>query len=279
VYSETLRFQVDSEPALPQGKIVPFPRKDPNPVPWAWAAAAVLMVGLSGGVYRALLASPPELVTAKLAPSGIAEPLQKGPGLQGSFWAGPRPRGGGNKAGSSPVDPAAFQIGVRLIDLQVSLEANDTTQISDAIAFILHVLETQNGVKPLEEAYIEFKGKILEDGAPPPREFTGEASQLIRDTRDYLQEYPLDLGQWVEAGRLASIAQEPSFFQQGENRRFLRRTIWRQRFGIGDMTIDPAALQALRDVSDVLDNRDLESADYARLKQSFDHILEIYYPA
>lgn len=271
VYSETLRFQLDSEPL--QGEIVQFPRNL-----WAWAAAAVLMVGLSGGVYRALLSPPPELITAELAPREIAEPLQKGPGLQKSFWEGPRARGGGN-VGEIPVDPAAFQIGVRLVNLQVSLEANDTVQVSDSIAFILQVLDTQNGLKSLEEEYIELKGKILEDGAPPPRDFTGEASELIQATRDYLQEHPLDLGQWVEAGRLAAIAQEPSFFQRSENRSFLRKTIWRQRFGVGDMTIEPAALQSLKDISEVLDQGDLSSDDYAKLKKSFDQILEIYYPA
>ena len=48
--------------------------------------------------------------------------------------------------------------------------------------------------------------------------------------------------------------------------------------GVAD-TIDPAALQSLKDVSEVLDQDVLSSADYARLRQSFDRILEIYYPS
>lgn len=279
VYTEALHFQLAAAPAPPQGEIIPFPRKTLGLPPWAAvAAAAVLVLGLSGGAYRTLFAPPPELVTAELATREIAAPLKKGPGLQKSFWEGPRSRGGG-KGEEIPVDPAAFQVGVRLIDLQVSLEANDTVRVSDSIAFILHVLEPQSGLKPLEEAYIGLKRKILAKGAPPPRDFTGEASELIQETRDYLQEHPLDFGQWVEAGRLAAIAQEPSFFQRGEHRSFLRKTIWRQRFGIGDMTIDPAALQSLKDISAVLDDDDLSSADYAKLRQSFDQILKLYYPS
>jgi Putative zinc-finger len=279
VYSETLRFQLDSEPAPPQGKIVPFPRKDPIPVLWR-AAAAVLIVGLSAIVsYRALLAPPPALVTAELAPPEIAEPLKNGPSLEKSFWLGPTDRGGGDEGGEIPVDPASFQIGVQFVNLQVSLEANDVTQVSDAMARILQVLDTQSGVKPLKEAYIALKSKIVKEGAPPLQVFMGEASQLNRETRVLLEELPLDLGQFVEAGRLSAIAQEPSFFQRGENREFLRKTIWRQRFKIDDMTIDPAALQSLKDISEVLDQDTLSSADYARLRQSFDRILEIYYPS
>lgn len=293
VYSETLRFQLD-EQKPPQGKIVPFPRKQPVPVFWR-AAAAVLVVGLSAvGMSILLLAPPPDLVTAELTPPKIAEPLQRGPGLLESLWL-PRDRGGA-EGEEILVDPAAFQIGVQLVNLQVSMEANDVQQVSDTIAGILQVLETQIAVKPLTEEYISLKSKILEDGAPPPQNFIGEASQLIQETEDSLEKLSLDFGQFVEAGRLSAIAQEPSFFQRDENRRFLRRTIrrqrivqepsflflsrevWRERFDVDDMTLDPAALQSLKEVSEVLDQDTLSSADYARLRQSFDRILEIYYP-
>lgn len=276
VYSETLRFQLDESPQK-QKEIFQFPRKDPKPAPWTWvAAAAVLVIGFSGGVYRVLLAPPPHLVTAELATRDIAEPLQKGPGLVKGFWVGPTFRGG-HGGGTIAVDPASFQIGVQLVNLQVSLEADDADQVSDTIARILQILETQDLVRPLKESYNSLKSQILDSGSP--RDFMAEASQLMGETRDYFEAPHLDLGQWVEAGRLSAIAQEPSFFQRGENRSFLRRTLWRQRFGIGDMTIEPAALKSLKDISEVLDQDDLTSADYARLKQSFDRILEIYYPS
>lgn len=296
VYTETVHFQLESEPP-PKGKVVSFPRKILGlPPRAALAAAAVLVIGLSGGLFKALFAPPPELVTAELAPREVAEPLQKGPGLQKSFWRGPTYRGG-EDGEEIPVDPAAFQIGVRLVNLQMSLEANDDRQASDDIAKLLQVLETQVGMKPLEDAYIELKQEILKDGAPPPRSFIEKAAQLNQETKDSLEALPLDLGQFVEAGRLSAIAQEASFFQQEEHRRFLHRIIrrqrfvqnpsflflsrkvWQERFGMDYMTIDPAALQALRDISDVLGNRDLRAEDYASLRQSFDEILKIYYPA
>ncbi len=276
VYSETLRFQLDDK-APPKGKIVQFPRKEPIAIPWVWAAAAaVLVIGFSGGVYPALLAPPPDLVTAELATRAIAEPLETGPGLAEGFWEGPTFRGG-DGGGEIAVDPASFQIGVQLVNLQVSLEANDADQVSDTIARILQILKTQDLVRPLEGSYEGLKERMLDSGAP--RNFMAEATQLINETGDYFEAPHLDFGQFVEAGRLSAIAQEPSFFQRGENRQFLRRTIWRQRFGIGDLALDPAALQSLKDISEVLDQDTLDSADYARLRQSFDRILEIYYPA
>ncbi|HSG39360.1 MAG TPA: zf-HC2 domain-containing protein [Thermoanaerobaculia bacterium] len=276
IYLGVLQFQLEHEPVLADpGEVVRFPPIKKPPKPWwlgkAAAALAFAVVGLGGGGYAFLLTPPPGLSTDK-----VTQPIQGREGLAESSWLGPTFRGSGDGE-ETPLDPASFQLGVQLVNLQVSLGANEAERSQDVVARILNLLESQLFVDDLKEAYKEITVAIS-DGTPPT-DLVSKASDLAGRTREALDTTHLDLGQWVEAGRLASIAQEPSFFQRGENRSFLRKTIWRQRFGIGDLNLDPAALESLKDISEVLDQGDLSSAEYAKLKRSFDQILQLYYPA
>ena len=63
-----------------------------------------------------------------------------------------------------------------------------------------------------------------------------------------------------------------------DRRAFLRRLLGQQKLGLGEMEIDPAALQSLREISGILDNKSLGPSDYASLRRSFDAILNVYYP-
>jgi hypothetical protein len=193
--------------------------------------------------------------------------------FKASLGSGPRFRGGG---GGDPVDEPAFRVGVQAVNLQVGLQAGNGDSAKDSVALILQALEGQIGVGELEKSYAEKITRAVE-GGKPPRELAGVASTLSADSRE-LGPKDFDLGQWVEAGRLAAIAQEPSYFQSGDTRAFLRRLLWRQKFGLGGMNLDPVALQSLRDISEVLETKDLESSDYARLRRNFEAILNVYYP-
>src|SRR5262245_50418883 len=156
VYVETLQFQLESEAPV-GGNVVPFPSSESEPpaplqrdLPrrgehegverrWWIGIAALLAVGLgTGGAYYALLAPPPSLVTAE-----VIAPVQGKPGLSGSFWLGPTYRGGGEEGEGAPLDPASFQMGVQLVNLQVSLEANQAEQSKDMVARIIQILEPQ----------------------------------------------------------------------------------------------------------------------------------------
>jgi hypothetical protein len=282
VYLGAVQFQLEHDPAPANpSEVIDFPTYNDKAAikearkPWwlgkAAAALAFAVVGLGGGGYAFLLTPPPGLNTDK-----VTQPIQGREGLAESSWLGPTYRGSGEEE-EAPLDPASFQLGVQLVNLQVSLAANEGERSQDVVARILQLLKHQLFVNDLAEAY-EAVTRAISDGTPP-RDLLTRATELANQTQAIMDTPHLDLGQWVEAGRLASIAQEPSFFQRGENRSFLRKTIWRQRFGVGDMTLDSAALQSLKDISEVLDQGDLSSAEYARLKQSFDQILEIYYPA
>jgi Putative zinc-finger len=276
VYLGVLQFQLEHEPApADPAEVVLFPPIKKAPKPW-WlgkaAAAIILGTGLGiGGGYMLFLAPPPSL-----SPDRVTRPIQSREDLAERSWLGPTFRGSGEE-GEAPLDPASFQLGVQLVNLQVSLAANEGERSQDVVARILQLLEGQLFVNDLKGSYEEITGAISK--GTPPRNLLGKATELASQTRAVMDAPHLDFGQFIEAGRLSAIAQEPSFFQKGENREFLRKTIWRQRFGIGDMTIDPAALQSLKDVSEVLDQDTPSSADYARLRQSFDRILEIYYPS
>ncbi|HEX6903463.1 MAG TPA: zf-HC2 domain-containing protein [Thermoanaerobaculia bacterium] len=276
VYLGVLQFQLDHEPApADPAEVLRFPAINKPPKPW-WlgkaAAAIILGVGFGiGGGYVFFLSSPPGM-----SPDRVTRPIQSREDLAEQSWLGPTFRGSGEE-GDAPLDPASFQLGVQLVNLQIGLAANEGERSQDVVARILQLLDDQLFVKDLRESYGEITTAI--SNGTPPRDLLGKATELASQTRAVVDASHLDLGQFVEAGRLSAIAQEPSFFQRGENREFLRRTIWRQRFGIGDMTIDPAALQSLKDVSEVLDQDTLSSADYASLRKSFDRILEIYYPA
>ena len=167
-------------------------------------------------------------------------------------------------------------MGVQFVNLQVSLEANDAGKArGDILPRIFQVLKASNGVSPLEDSLLAFSKDL---GSKAPRELLGKFGQLAHDSRDYFDEPYLDLGQWVEAGRLAALAHNPSFFQQSETRSFLRRFRWREKLGLGDTKLDPVSRESLDQISEIVSKGDLQAADYAELQRQFDKILEIYYP-
>jgi hypothetical protein len=285
VYSGSVRFLLATEPAPQEANVVRFPPRKLSQRPrrmdfsggraasWgsAVAAAAALLV-LSGGLGGYLLLSTPPA----LRPDKVAGPVLGKPLADGSLWVGPTYRGGGDEGEEAPFDPASFQMGVQLVNLQVKLAANDGPGAQDIVARILQTLEGQFLTEGLKTGYRGITTAIA--NGTPPRDLIPKASQLAQQARELLDAQHLDFGQWVEAGRLAAIAKEPSFFQDGDSRAFLRRLRWRQKFGIGDLKIDPQARQSLEEISEVLGKGDLAGADYASLQQSFDRILEVYYP-
>lgn len=272
IVSETLRFQLDSG-TVSGGQVVRFPspgvRRGPAVAQWS-SLAALLLVGISGAGWY-FLASP-----LALTPSAVTASLQGKPGLIGDFWLGPTTRGSGDDE-EKPYDQAAFQVGVQLVNLQLSLEANDAEKArGDILPRIFQALKAQPGVSPLEDSLAVLSTDL---GSTAPKELLGKSTQLAHDSRDYLDESYIDLGQWVEAGRLSALAQDSSFFQQSDTRSFLRHIRWRERFGLGDTKLDPEIRESLDRISAIASKGDLQASDYAELQRQFEKILEIYYPA
>lgn len=280
VYSDSVRFLLEAGPEEGKGTVVPFPRplskphRRPWPQPWL-QIAALLLVGVGTGVYFQLFYTPPQLKTAE-----VAAPIPNRPEVFNDttgLWTGPVFRGGEGEA-EVDVDEAAFRTGVQLVNLQVSLQAGKKDEAQNAVAAILGLLESGILTEDLEKKYEGLTGS-LEDAGRPSSSFLTEASKLAEETREVFETDSLDLGQWVEAARLAAATGNATFFQQGKTRSFLRRLLWREKFGLGEVKLDEATRQSLEEVSEILSKGELAASDYAGLSDELERILEIHYPA
>lgn len=274
VYSGVLESQLESEPA-PGGKVIPFPTEKPRqPVAWWASIAALLVVGVGGWGYFYLLASPSPLVTADLTAKA-----QTNTGLPEILWRGTVTRGPGDEAepgNELSPDKAAFQTGVQVVNLQIALAANDVRNSQDARAGIYRVLGTQSYAGDLRPPYEQLAGAI--EKAKSPKDLLPRASQLAKELRDYLDPLYFDLGQWVEAGRLAAISQDPTFFRQPANRSFLRRALWRDRLGFKDSKLPAESRGELNEIYQISGQDTLQPSDFVKLQGHFKKILDANYP-
>jgi hypothetical protein len=317
VYTETLRFQLDTESVFLEGEVLPFRvSKKKGTVAAAlrrwYPVAALLLVGVGTGTYFQLLAPPPGLVTTRLTPF---------PPSAEQLWLGPTYRGEGGDD-EAKLDEASFRMGVQLVNLQATLRVGNVSAAQDVIARILGLLKAQPFTDDLQKGYtgitVALENRTLaprEGGRDltPPQDRLGikrkdgpiitlsrpssrarvteesleshrvisvlpHVSQLAKESREVFDPTPLDLGQWVEAGRLAALARNPSFFQQSDTQRFLRRFRWRDKLGMGDTKLDPLTRESLDQISEIASKDDLQASDYAELQRQFDKILGIYYP-
>src|SRR6185295_17039531 len=92
--------------------------------------------------------------------------------------------------------------------------------------------------KDLEDSYTKITTALAE--GQTPADLLPEASRLAGLSRDVFETSSLDLGQWVEAGRLASASNDPSFFRRTDARSFLRRSLWRDRIGLASLELPKA---------------------------------------
>jgi len=273
VYSGVLQFQLESEPA-PMGEVVPFPVEKRRPVPWWTSIAALLVVGVGVGgyLYLHLLAPLPELDTAKLL----------GP-LQGKktteMWFGVRTRGGSEgslEEPGIPMESAAFRIGVQIANLQAKLQANDAETVTGYV--IPAALKAVEGQVWSTELTNGLKGVTSAIGnKTAPKDLLAKVPELAAEARD-LDPIYFDLGQWVEAGRLAAISQDPAFFRQAETRSFLRRALWRDRLGFKDSKLPGGSRPDLDAIYQISGKSPLQPSDFAQLQGHFKKILEANYP-
>ena len=269
VYSGVLQFQLESEPA-PLGEVVPFPGEKRRP-PWWSSIAALLVVGVGvGGTYFGLLASPPALPTADVAATVPASPDQ-------NLWNGPTTRGPGGDD-EIKLQEASFRMGVQLVNLQMSLKAGKIEETQNVVARIIGLLRSQSFTKDLEDGYTKITTALA--NGRKPADLLSEASRLAGMSRDVFEASSLDLGQWVEAGRLASASKDPTFFRLTDGRSFLRRSLWRDRFGLESLELPKAAESRgeLKKIYEISGKSTLQPADFAELQDHFKKILEANYP-
>jgi hypothetical protein len=168
-------------------------------------------------------------------------------------------------------------LGVQFVNLQLSLKANDTQDASDAIAFILNLLPSGSSTGDYQKDYTTLKTNLL--NGKTSVDLLPEAARLAQESRDAFDPTFLDLGLWVEAGRLSAMARKPSFFQKPENRAFLRRLRWNDKLGWkDDVKLDAATRASLDRISDIISKSDLRPSDYVELQHELEKILGTYYP-
>jgi len=280
IYSETVRLQLD-------GDVLPFPSPEAErsrdaaarsvrrrAVATRWLPlAALLLISVGGGTYFQLLAPPPQLVTTPATPPMASLP----PAEPGSspLWLGPTNRGGGDHE-EIKIDEASFRMGVQTVNLQATLQAGQVRESQDVIARIWNLLDSQPFTNELKTKYTKITAEVEKR---PPAELLPEAARLAQEYRgDFDDTTSLDLGQWVEAGRLAAMAKDPSFFQQSDTRKFLRRLRWNDKLGLREVKLDPTTRASLDRISEVVSRGDLRPSDYAELKQELETILKHLYP-
>lgn len=283
LYMETAHFLVNSSEATPedakhewaeaasrQVARFPVPIERARPLAQWLSIAALLLVGAGGGAYFQLLAPPPALM-----PPALIGPLPNPAAQIPSFWKGPtfRGEGGGDEA---KLNDASFRMGVQAVNLQVSLKAGNGGEAEDGVARILGILKSRSFTDDLQKGYTGIT--LAVESHEAPADLLPEASRLAGLSREAFDVTYLDLGQWVEAGRLAALSHDPSFFQQSDARSFLRRSIWRSKVGIGETKLDPPTLQHLERIAGIVSKGDLQASDYASLQQPLEEILKIHYP-
>ncbi|MFL6258358.1 MAG: zf-HC2 domain-containing protein [Thermoanaerobaculia bacterium] len=276
IYSETVRLQLDGDVLLfssaeeQRGRAAR--RRAVTSLWLPFAALLLLSVGSGGYLTYVQLLARPELTTSPAAP-----PLASLPPMapdKSPLWIGPTFRGEGGEE-ETKINEASFRTGVQLVNLDATLQAGQARESQDVIARILGLFKPQPLTSNLYNRYAKMSGDLYKT---PPAELLPQAARLARESREVFEPTSFDLGQIVEAGRLAAMARNPTFFQQPETRKFLRRLRWNDKLGLHDVQLDSTTRESLTRVSQIAANRNLRPSDYAELEQQLRKILEVYYP-
>jgi hypothetical protein len=240
--------------------VVPFQRKPA--VRWALPLAALLVLGLATIPLYLRYSRMPEIVSAELIdPEAGGEP-----------WTEGDTRGESDLGGA--YDAYEFLVGAQLVDLHLTLARNDDPQK------VLDVLSRINKhmagfVVPPEEAkfYDQAREHIL--AGKPPADLSEEAARQEASLTRLMEEVDsayLAFGKWTEGGRLASITQHASFFDDEDNRRFLGWLLRNEE----DQNLDGGVVRALKEIRGILENHNGQTLPYKNLKERFEAILRHY---
>ncbi|HVT60631.1 MAG TPA: zf-HC2 domain-containing protein [Thermoanaerobaculia bacterium] len=271
---DTAAAELDEEADRPPAVVVPPAWQLPRRTAWVpWSAglsvAALLLFALAAVIgistYR-WWTSTPVLQTASLVrPLGgvrtvLTEKLYKGAVLRG-----------GKAPETPPEDAKAFQLGVELADLRVTVQAREKTKFAEVMRDIARMISNVDLLGGEDSKnYFSLADKVQNDPAAfTPTQLGKEADDVEKnlDTRFGIH---LSFGKWTEAARLAALAKEPSFCRTWTSRRFLHRLRAQQ-----DEPIEGEILERLGKVETTLARRPLRRADFAaaatELKEIIDH--------
>lgn len=271
VYAETLRFQLESEPAPETGKLVQFPSHKQSPVRWWYAAAALLVVGIGLGWYlfqAALVGPAPRLQVAEVVPKGqtITEPtIFRGDNTSEPSDFEPR-----------ELERQSFRVGWLLVNFHVHATARDLKSASEDWRRIGTLCQQAS----MSEEAARFHGEATRMGSDPSAaqnlpsflRRAAEREAFLGDSQDsaFFPEY-VDFGKWAAAGQAAATAKDPTFFDSLRNRRFLNYAL-RGR----EIQPEPEVLRKLQAIARIWYQGELGPKDFEALDRHFKAILDQY---
>lgn len=199
---------------------------------------------------------------------GLAEPLR--PGLVESPWAVRR----GDEVVPSPQ--VALRLGVEIVSLRVAIQAEGASALAIGRYDELH--------KELEQADVaEYfpslgaLGKALTEGAPREEALaalTALETSLAQPTGFIRPTQRFDLGRWAQAGRLAAMAGDQSFFDRRLVRRFPRELLDALEGKNPGFELTAKEREVVATLAADL-GRDAGPRDLAGLRGSFEKLLEL----
>jgi len=175
-------------------------------------------------------------------------------------------RGVGRETPGTPraVEPKyVFRLGVRSVDLQVSLRRRDTVLANRLTNEMIATLSNVPMAEDVSLGYDELKTLISTDGIDRSIE---RASSLEEDLRDRVGNPSLfAFGQWTGAAELAARARDTSFFESERGIRYIQSAM-----PPGTLTKDDAeALQSI----DSLVNRGLDDRSFDEVQRKLQAVI------
>jgi hypothetical protein len=250
IFSETARFLLEEEGA---DAVAPEPAVEAAPPALSEGARRVLRPG-HGRWRRAALVPAAVLAAAAAlalvvwspaarflgfgaeAPRSVADladglPVENAASTLAGTWdqhGWPVMRGAGPALG--PEEERAFQIGVRVLEMDVALAAGDgelATHLTHDLETRLAAIELADPLRVLYASETGIRGRLAAGEAPAELlPLNRQGDQLLAPDED--DDYPgfvdgfwYGLGRWAGAAHLAAAAGDSNFFEARRNRRFL----------------------------------------------------------
>lgn len=213
LYTGTLDCLGEIRGKLPGGNVVQFPSRAAVVKRWLpAAAAAVLLVALGIGGYRAFCGRP------EMEVADLVQTLRGSDELVDKVWTGETLRGSAD--GQHTDDSAvSFLVGAHLVGFQASIEAVDLEAASDAAGRVASVLAHGEQVRDARRAFGQaVVGLRRAHSVAPYARLVEETSPAIEGAFEAVH---LDFGKWAQAGHIAALTHSQRFFDARANYRFL----------------------------------------------------------
>jgi hypothetical protein len=187
---------------------------------WAAAVAALLAVAVGLLLVRWLGGAGGELSTERLAS------LVGGPAAASAVpWKGRVTRGPAEPA-DVPPDLQSFRLGVRFLDLRLTLAGGDREGADEALRRLNQLLEGIDFLpEETKEAYRQLRSAAHKPDVAPRSLLPDAAAWEAKGFKDLVEPRYVELGRWTEACRLAGVSGKPDLFRERATRRVLDQAV------------------------------------------------------